>query len=238
MSCQQLCKLCIEGYLAGLCGLYQRQFVYQVGEPLALFLPADVCTPECVLEWFVAHIHFGGEWLFVEEHYRSAQYQILAYLVVHVYAHHCLALHAVVVIAFHACVDVRSGIYQTLVDDGHASHAVVHGIVGILRQSHSSSGHDYRPLSYVGDTKVNFCGIIALVATCKQEFVVLGYLLGHRLGAVIEFFEAIFVGQGIVFDPCPEVLSEGFCDGEDDAPLLYRVSFHEVELSVGIGIPL
>ncbi len=58
LSCNELCELTIEGDEAGLCALNERQFVDEVCQPLALFLPADVEAPECILQGFAAHVDF------------------------------------------------------------------------------------------------------------------------------------------------------------------------------------
>ena len=238
LSGQQLGKLGVEGYLAGLGCLYEGQLVNEVGEPLALLLPADVCAPQGVLERLVAHVYLGGERLLIEEHQRSTQCQVLAHLVVQVQAHHCLALHAVVVVAFHTGVDTGAGVYQTLVDDGYAAHAVIYGVVGILCQRHSARSHYHRTLCYVGHSKVNLGCAVALVSSCDEEFVVFGNLFRHRLGAVVQFLKAVFVGQSIVLYPVAQMFAEGFCNGEEHAPLLYGEAFDKVKLAVGIGVAL
>ena len=46
----------------------ERYFVYQVGQPLAFFLPREVDAPQGVFQRFFAHVYFCGERLFVQEH--------------------------------------------------------------------------------------------------------------------------------------------------------------------------
>ena len=65
-----------------------------------------------------------------------------------------------------------------------------------------------------------------------------GNLPCRRLGAVIEFGEAVLLRQPAVPNPLGQVLAEGFCHGEDDASLAYGVVLHVVELSVGVGVVL
>ena len=70
----------------------------------------------------------------------------------------------------------------------------------------------------------------------EHEFVVLGNLFGHGLGAVIELLEAVLVGHGVVPYPPAQMAAEGLGHWEDDAPLLYGVALYVVKLAVGVGI--
>ena len=63
-----------------------------------------------------------------------------------------------------------------------------------------------------------------------------GNLLGHGLGAVVQFGEAVFVRNGVVANPFSQVASEGLCYGEDDASAADGVSFYVVKLSVAVQV--
>ena len=238
LPCDELCELAVEGDEAGLCALDERQLVYQVREPLAFLLPAYVEAPECVLQRFVAHADLCGEWLLAQVHQCAAYGEVLVYLVVEVQAEHCLALHAVGVVAFHRGADVRACVQEALVDDGDAPHVVVDGVVDVLGEGGASGGDDDGAACHVGHAQVYLSGTCALVASGQQELVVLGDLFGDGLRAVVELAEAILPSQRGVAYPLCQVFAEGFGHGEDDASLADGQSLHEVELSVGVFVVL
>ena len=60
LSGYKLGKLAVESDETGLCTLDDRQFVYHIGQPLALFLPTDMAAPQGVLQRLVTHAYFCG----------------------------------------------------------------------------------------------------------------------------------------------------------------------------------
>ncbi len=125
-----------------------------------------------------------------------------------------------------------------MIDDGDAAHVVVDGIIDIFRECCSACSDYDRAFCYVGYAQVNLSCVVTFVAASQEELVVLGDLFCYGFGAVVEFTEAVFVGQGWVSNPFCEVFAKGFCYGEDDATFVDGVAFHEVELSVGMWVVL
>ena len=220
--------------MAGLRGSDEGQFVNHVGQPLALALPRHVGSPQGVLQRFAAHADLGGQGLFVEEHQRAADGEVLREFVVEVHAEHRLALHAVVVVGLYGGTDVGAGVDDALVDDGDDAHVVVDGVVGVFGQRHTTGSHHHRTLGYVGGSEVYLAAVRTFVLARQQELVVFGYLLGHGLRAVVEFGEAVAFGRLVVAYPSAQMFAEGLSHGEVDAALVDGVAFYEVELSVGV----
>ena len=59
------------------CAMQQRKFVEPVSEALALFLPREVQPPECVVQRFGPHGHFGGKRFFAKVHESTSHLEIL-----------------------------------------------------------------------------------------------------------------------------------------------------------------
>ncbi len=144
-------------------------------------------------------------------------------------------MHAVVVVAFEVHTDIRAGIDDTLVDDGHYAHGIVHGIVGVLRQCHSACRYRHRALRHVHGAEADFRSVVAFIFSAKQEFVFLRYLPRHGFGGVVERVEAVFVGHRLVVQIIAQMASERFRYREIDASLADGESLHIVELAVRIG---
>ena len=145
-------------------------------------------------------------------------------------------MHAIVVVAFHAGIDLCAGIQDALVDDGDTAHAVIHQIVAVLCQGHTSGCYDYGALRNVGYAQVNLAAVASLVLAGKQELVVLGNLFGNGLGAVIQFREAIFVGYCVIANPFAKMASERFRHRKNDASAADGESFNIVELAVAVQV--
>ena len=192
-------------------------------------------APERVLQRLLAHVHLGGQWLFVEELEGTAQDEVLGELIIPVDAQHRLALHAVGVVRLHTGVDLRAGINDALVEDIDHTHGIVHAVVDVLGQRDAAGRDDHRPLGDIRCAEVNLCAVRTFVATAEQELVLLGHLLGNGLGGVVEGIEAVLVGDCIAAYPTAQVVAKRFGYREDDASLRDRESFDIVKLAVGIG---
>ena len=73
----------------------------------------------------------------------------------------------------------------------------------------------------------------------QDELILLGVLLGHGLGRVIELVEAVLVGQlahALLLEIAAQIVAEGFGRGQKDAAVGDGVALYEVELSVGVGL--
>ena len=172
-------------------------------------------------------------------HQRTAQDEVLGEVVFPVDAVHRLALHAVVGVRLQRYVDVRTGIDDTLVDDGHLAGIVVHRVVGTFLQRDTASRHHHRALRHVGGTQRNDVGTLALELTRHQELVLLGCLLGYGLRRVIQLVEHVLVGhvaQSGSLNLAAQVVAEGLCRGQEDAAVGDGVALHEVELPVGVRL--
>ena len=125
-----------------------------------------------------------------------------------------------------------------MVDDGHSAHVVINRVIDVLGKCCATSGNNDGASRHVRYAKVDFTCIRAFVAASKKELVVFGNLLRNGLCAVIEFTEAILVGQDRVVNPFCQMFTERLCNWEDDAALIDGVAFHEVELPIGMRIVL
>ena len=235
LSRDELGKLAGETDLRGGGHVDERDFVNEVGEPLAFLLPREVDAPKGVLQRFLAHVHLGGERLFVEEHEGAAQREVLAHVVLQVEAHERLALHAVVVVAFEVHTHVGARVDDALVDDGHHAHGIVHRVVLVFHQRHAACRHCHGALRHVHRPEADFRPVVALVFAREQEFVFFRDLPGRGFSGRVKFVKAIFLGQGVVVQVTAQVAAERFHHGEIDAPFVDGVAFHVVEPPVGVG---
>ena len=230
---------CIQTYLAGLYSIDKGDGAYPVGKPLRLVLPGKVHAPEDIVQCLVAHAHLGGQRLFAQVLERTADGQVPVHLVVGIKAYEGLALHTEGLVALHRGIDGCAGIYDALVDDGDTAVVVVNDVVRILHQCDTACGHYHRTWSNAARTEVYLVGSRTLVLAGKQELVLLCHLLGSGLGGVVQFLEHVLVGHlpaAACLYPLAQMLAEGFCHGEDDAPLIDGISVDKVKLSVGLWL--
>ena len=68
----ELCKFCREIDVRRRSGMYKREAVHKIRQPLALRFPRHVQSPNRVVQRLAAHCHFRGQWLFAEVHQRTA----------------------------------------------------------------------------------------------------------------------------------------------------------------------
>ena len=129
--------------------MQQRQFVEHVGKPLRLGLPVDVQAPQGVLQRLATHSHLRRQGLFAQVLQRTTNLEVLREVVLPIDAEHALSLHAVVVVAFQRDVDVCACVDDALIEDGHFTGRVVHGIVAAFGQQHAASRHADRALRHI-----------------------------------------------------------------------------------------
>ena len=128
-SGNELCELSRELYLRGLRDVQEGNLVEHVGQPLRLLLPAEVESPQRVVERFLAHGDLRRQRLLREVHQRTANEEVLREVVLPVDAVHRLALHTVVGVRLKAGLHVGARVEDALVDDGHLACRVINGIV-------------------------------------------------------------------------------------------------------------
>ena len=144
-------------------------------------------------------------------------------------------MHSISVVALHTGIDLRSCIYNALVEDVNRSHGVIDTVIDVLGQRDTACRNDNAPRCHTCHSEADFCSVSSLVASGEHELVLLGNLFGDGLCRVIQGVEAVFVGDGIVVNPCSQVVAKRLGYGEDDAPPLNGVALDIVELSVGVG---
>ena len=239
-TANQLGKLTGKGDMARLFHVEEGNLVEHRGEPLTLLFPVHTQAPEGITQGFVAHRHFRGQGLFVEVHQRTRHLEVLREVVLPVQAQHRLTLHAVFRVRLQTHADVRPGIDDTLVQDGHLTCRVVYGIVGALRQLHATRRYLHRPLWYIVGTQRDHVGRGALILTGEYVFVFFGYQFRHRLGRVIEFGEDVFTGlrlwEATIHKLPSQIAAKGLCRGQEHASVAHGIVFHIVEVTVGVEL--
>ena len=235
----ELGKLAGELYLRRLRDVEEGHFVQHVSKPLRLLLPAHVQAPDGIVQRFLAHRHLRRQGLFRQVHQRTAEDEVLREVVLPVHAVHRLALHAVFGVRLQRHVDVRAGIDDALVEDGHLAGRIVYRVVGTFLQGDATGRHHYRTLRHVIGTEGDDVGTRAFVLSHQHELVFLSRLLGNGLRRVVELVEDVLVGdsrQTCCLELGPQVVAEGLCRGQEDTAVLHGVALHEVELSVGMSL--
>ena len=175
--------------------MQQRNLVEHVGEPLRLLLPVQAEAPQRVVQRFLAHGHLRRQRLLVDVLQGAAERQVLREVVLPVDAEHRLALHAVVAVRLQRDVDVRAGIDDALVQDGHLAGRVVNTVVGALLQGDTAGGDDDGALRHVVGAQRDDVGARTLILSHELELVLLGGLLGNGLRRVVELVEHVLVGH-------------------------------------------
>jgi len=231
MTGYQVCKLCIEGYLARLAQVQQRQFVEHIGQPLAFPLIGHIHTPQRILDGLIPHRRLGGKRHFGHMHDGCTQHQVRAELVVQVQPHHRLALHIIGCLVLQRHTDRRSGRNNTLVQDGDDTRCIVYRIIHILRQDSTSRRHLHGTARHIGCPQLYLRTRRSLVLTFQAELVFLGNLAGDGKRRVVQFLEHIFIGNRIIINLLPQVRTERLHAGEDDLPILRQdsVAVYKVE---------
>ena len=171
--------------------------------------------------------------------HRSGQGEVLTEGIFPVHAEHGLALHAEVGVVLQAHVHARSGIDDALVQDGHLAGGIVHRVVATLLQGHASGSNNHRTLRHVVGTERYDVGTCSLELSGHDELVLLGILLGIRLGGVVERIEAVLVGQllhSFRLQIVAQIVAERLSRWQEHAAIAHGVALHEVELSVGMGL--
>ena len=217
----------------------EGDLVEHVGEPLTFLLPVEVETPDGIVEGFRSHADLGGQGLLAQMHEGTTQLEVLREVVLPVESHHRLAFLTIVALAFERDVNIGARVDDVLVEDGHLTRVVVHGVVASLGQGHAASRHHHRSLRHVVGAQRDDVGRGAAILSDEHVLVLLGYLLGHGLRGVIELGEGILVRarcrHAMLLEIVLHVGSEGFGDGEEDASVAHRVALHKIEVAVGVG---
>ena len=171
---------------------------------------------------------------------RTTYLEILREVVLPIDAEHTLALHAVFRVRLQRHVDARTGINDTLVQNGHLAGRIVHRIVGALLQDDATCRHLDRPLRHVVGAQRDDVGRGTLELSHQQVLVLVGHLLGRRPRGVIEFLEGILVSHGLAqARPQEEAFqrrAERLGRREEHAAVGHRIAFHKVEHAIGVGL--
>ena len=240
LSGYQLSELAREGDVGRLREVQEWYLVEHIGEPLALLLPVHVDAPEGVVERLVAHRHLGEQRLLAQVQEGTAQLEVLREVVLPVETEHGLSRHAIVGVALQRHVDRRSGIDDALVEDGHLASIVIHRVVRAFAQRNTTCRHHHGTLRHIDRSERDDIGRGALELSHQEILVLLGYLLRHRLGAVVEFGEGVASGFLIVdalsLQVLVDIASEWLHLRDEDATTRHGVALHIVEVAIAVGI--
>ena len=169
---------------------------------------------------------------------RTTYLEILREVILPVEAEHTLALHAVFRVRLQRHVDVRSGIDNALVQDGHLASRVVDAIVGTLRQYHTTCRHHHRALRHIIGTQRDDIGRGTLELAYQQVLVFVCHLACCRTRGVIEFFEGVFsnavLRQPTFLQEVVHRLAKRLGRGEEHASVADGITLDIVEIAVGI----
>ena len=239
LSGNELGKFTGERNLRRLREVQQRNLVEHVREPLAFLLPVDVQAPNGVIQRFRTHAHLCGKGLLGEVLQRTAKLEVLREVIRPVHTHHRLAHLSIVGIALQRHVHSRSCIEDALVQDGHLTGIVVHGVVATLCERHTTCRYHHRSARHVVGTERDDVGGRATELSHEHELILLGYLLGNGLRGVVELSEGIAgslrLAHALGLEVFKQILTERFSSGEEHTAVLHGVALHVVEASVRMG---
>ena len=170
-------------------------------------------------------------------HYRTADTEVFVELILRVKAEQSLALEREKRLVFQRDTDICARVDDTLVGDGHDSHGVVDGIIGVLRKHDTAGHHNHRPSRHIHCVETDRGTSRCLILSDKRILVFVGKLLGHDECRVIQLTIDILRRDRRISDLTCKMLSERLGDGENDLTVgrLHSVAFDIVEEAVGIG---
>ena len=171
---------------------------------------------------------------------RTAYLEVLGEVVFPVHTEHCLALLGILRVALERHIDRRSGVYDALIENGHLTEIVIHGIVGAFGQHHSTGRHDDRTLRNVHRSERYDIGKRTAELSRKHILVLLGYLFRDGLCRIIQLGEGIFgrlcSRHALTDKIIIHIASERFGLREEHTAVADCISVHIVEVSVRIRL--
>ena len=102
-------------------------------------------TPNAVTGGFVSEIILLGKWLLREIHKGTTDIEVGLHLIVDMGTHHSFRHHAERVVLA-ADTNWGSAREDAFIDDTYRTHGIIHRVVYILNQRHTSCSNSYRPL--------------------------------------------------------------------------------------------
>ena len=160
-------------------GIDSRNLVKQVGQPHELGVERHVHTPNRVVHQLATDRYLITNGFFAVVHHSGTNVEILVDGIIQVQTQQSLALHAEGGLVFQRHADVGARIDDTLVSDGHRTHGVIHRIVAVLGQGHTSGGYHNRSACHVGGIELDDATRTGLVLTRKDKLVFVTELLSH-----------------------------------------------------------
>ena len=145
-------KFSREGDIRGSRTVQTRQEGQHIRQPLTLFLPVDVQSPQGVVQRFTAHTHLRSERLLREMLESTTELEVLTEIILPVHTIHGLTLLTIVSITLRTGRDRCSRIKNTLIENGHLTSIVVHSIVGSLSKGHTTGGDHDTTLRHIAGT--------------------------------------------------------------------------------------
>ena len=149
LSCYQLSKFGRKRDVRRLRKMQERYLVEHIREPLTLFLPAHVQSPNGVVERFGTHIHLCRQCLLGQVHKRTANHKVLREVVFPIQPKHRFALLPIIALAFQRNVYGCTCVYNALIQYRNLARIVIDAIVRTFRQPHTTCCYHYRPLRNV-----------------------------------------------------------------------------------------
>ena len=153
-------------------------------------------TPNAVTGGLISKIILLGKWLLREVHKGTPDIEVGLHLIVDMGTHHGFRHHTERVVLT-ADTNGSSAREDAFIDDTYRTHGIIHRVVDILNQRHTTCSNCYRPLR---DTiaqrylTTDGAGIIAF----EIEFVLVGILLSQGPSHGIKGVEAIFFSELVI----------------------------------------
>ena len=173
-----------------------------------------VNAPNRVIDQLTTDSQFITDGFLAVVHHRTTDVEILVKGVVQIQSQQRLALHIECRLILKRYTDVGTGIDNALVGDSDCTHGIVHGVVTVLGQGHTSSGHDNRTTCHIGGVKSDDTTRTRLILTSKYKLVFITELLRDSQSRVIEFSIDIVLGYVRIVEFGIEVFTKGFSHRE------------------------
>ncbi len=129
---------------------------------------------------------------------------------------------------------------QRLVDNLHRSHRIIHDIINIFHQFHTSGKHLHRSLGNIPASQRYFGRRRRLITSFQIKLILLRFLFRIALGLIIQLLENILGSHAIIIDFLLQVRTERFKHRKHNpTPVrIYRHPFDIVETTIRNSIHL
>ena len=188
----QVRKLSVQRERGRRCGVDPRNLVNRIGQPLHLRLPTTINTPDRVRQRLGTRVDLRCQRPLAQVHDRTADNKVPVEFILKVRSEQRLTLHRERSLVLQFDIDIRTGLQNRGVENGHSTHGVVHSIVHVLNKRRTARRHRHTSARHVHRAQTDLAAVRAFVLTRQMELVLFAQLLRHNKRGIIQLLETVF----------------------------------------------